>query len=95
MHAVPVLSPTMDTGLFSYNILSPIVTTINSTSLHNAIKQFAKLYRNLNINSMIIKDQNMHYKTILKYYKHDGRNKVGINYWPYPDYAVGPYVLRP
>ena len=30
MQAIPVLSPNMDTGLFSYNIVSPIVTTVNA-----------------------------------------------------------------
>lgn len=94
MQAIPVLSPNMDTGLFSYNIVSPIVTTIDSTDLHSAIKQFAKLYRNLNINSMIIKDQHRHYKTHLKYYQHDGRNKVGINYYPYPQYTPYPLILN-
>lgn len=94
MQAIPVLSPNMDTGLFSYNIVSPIVTSVNAVDLHSAIKQFAKLYRNLNINSMIIKDQYRHYKTHLKYYQHDGRNKVGINYYPYPQYTAIPLMLN-
>ena len=93
MQAIPVLSPNMNTGLFRYNVVSPIVRPIYSIDLHSAIKQFAKLYRNLNINSMIIKDQNKHYKTHLKYYQHDGRNKVGINYYPYPQYINQPMFL--
>tara|TARA_B100001093_G_C26769419_1_gene989367 strand:- start:1199 stop:1480 length:282 start_codon:yes stop_codon:yes gene_type:complete len=85
MYSVPVLSPVnLNPGLFTYNVVSPIVTTVNATSLHSAIKLFAKTYRNMNINSMIIKDQNRHYKTKLRYYTNDGRNKVGINYYPLP-----------
>ena len=80
-----MLSPVnLNPGLFSYNVVSPIVTTVNATSLRDAIKLFAKTYHNLNINTMIIKDQNRHYKTNLKYYTNDGRNKVGINYYPLP-----------
>lgn len=65
-----------------YQVLSPIVMSINGDSFKEAIKNFVKLNHRLDINKIIITDQQNHMEATLKYFKHDGRNKVGINYYP-------------
>jgi hypothetical protein len=65
-----------------FNVISPIVTTINGDSMKEAIKNFIKINHNLNITNMIIKDQSHNVEARMKYYQHDGRNKVGINMYP-------------
>lgn len=65
-----------------FNIVSPIVATIDGDSLKDAIKNFIKINHNLNITDMIIRDQSNNIQARIKYYKEDGRNKVGINMFP-------------
>lgn len=65
-----------------FNIVSPLVATIDGDSLKDAIKNFIKINHNLNITDMIIKDQSNNIQARIKYYKEDGRNKVGINMFP-------------
>lgn len=65
-----------------FNVVSPIVATIDGDSLKDAIKNFIKFNHNLNITEMIIKDQSNNIRANINYYKHDGRNKVGINMFP-------------
>jgi hypothetical protein len=65
-----------------FNVISPIVTTINGDSMKEAIKNFIKINHNLNITNMIIKDQSQNVEARMNYYQHDGRNKVGINMYP-------------
>ena len=65
-----------------YNVVSPLVATIDGNSLKDAIKNFIKFNHNLNITEMIIKDQSNNIRANINYYKHDGRNKVGINMFP-------------
>ena len=40
-----------------FNIVSPIVATIDGDSVKDAVKNFIKINHNLNITEMIIKDQ--------------------------------------
>ena len=65
-----------------FNVVSPIVATIDGDSLKDAIKNFIKINHNLNITEMIIRDQTNNIQAKIKYYKEDGRNKVGINMFP-------------
>ena len=65
-----------------FQIVSPFVMTIDGTNLKSAIKNFVKLHHSLKINNMVVADQNRHMDVTLKYYKHDGRNKVGIDMYP-------------
>ena len=65
-----------------FQIVSPFVMNINGTDLKSAVKNFVKLHHSLKINNMVVADQNRHVDVALKYYKHDGRNKVGIDMYP-------------
>ena len=71
-----------------FQIVHPIVTTINGDSFKEAIKNFVKLNHRLNLNEMIITDQNNYYTATWKKIKHDGRNKVGIDYYPTPSTVI-------
>jgi hypothetical protein len=55
---------------------------VNGTSFKTAVKNFVKLHHSLKLNKIIITDQNKHMEATLKYYKNDGRNRVGINMYP-------------
>jgi len=68
--------------MFTYQVISPIVVNIDGNSFKNAIKNFAKLYHNMNLAQIIITDQHRHMEAKLNYYIHDGRNKVGIDMYP-------------
>jgi hypothetical protein len=65
-----------------YQILSPIPYSVYADSYKEAIKNYINFNHQMNINNIIITDQKNHMKALLKYYKHDGRNKVGINMFP-------------
>lgn len=71
-----------------YQILQPFAYTIDANSFHEAIKNFVKINKAISINSMIITDQQKHMKANMNYYKHDGRNKVGINMFPISPYGL-------
>jgi hypothetical protein len=67
-----------------YQIVSPVVATIEANSFKEAVKNFAKVNYNYNINQLIIKDQMNHYEAKLRYYTENEKNKVGITVYPYP-----------
>lgn len=66
-----------------YNIVSPYTVSLNSTDLTSAVKQFAKTYYHMKINEIIIKDQIRNYRANLKYFKDNGRPRVGIRMFPH------------
>jgi len=67
-----------------FQIVSPIVTSIQGDSFKEAIKNYVKFNHNLNITNLIIKDQADHaYEARLRYYTQNERNKVGIDVYPY------------
>jgi hypothetical protein len=51
-------------------------------SFKDALKEFVKLNRHMNITNMIIRDQAKHYQANIRYYQEDTRNKVGIDVYP-------------
>jgi hypothetical protein len=65
-----------------YTFLQPVQYVLNADSVNEAIKNYVKFHRFHNINKIMLKDQMTHYKANLKYFKYDGRNKVGINVYP-------------
>jgi hypothetical protein len=67
-----------------YQIVSPIVATIEGDSFKEAIKNYVKFNHNLNIRNLIVKDQADHaYEARLRYYMENQKNKVGIDVYPY------------
>lgn len=71
-----------------FQVLSPFVYTIDADSIYEAIKNIVKIKRHMNINQLIITDRIRNMKATMKYYKHDGRNKVGINVYPMGQYGT-------
>lgn len=83
-----------------FQIVQPIVTDIYGDSFKEAIKNYVKLNYNANITNMVIKDQNNHYQTRLRYYQENNKNKVGIDVYPYtnmsyPIIQPGPFIQSP
>jgi hypothetical protein len=63
-----------------YQIVSPIVQTINGDSLKEAIKNFVKVNDMYSLNKLIVTDQqNAFYNANINYYKNDNKNKVKID----------------
>jgi hypothetical protein len=71
-----------------FNIIYPFTQIINGDTLNEAIKTFVKLNYDINLTKLIIQDQNKYYDTKIKYYVHDGRNKIGINMFPTNQYLL-------
>jgi hypothetical protein len=65
-----------------FQVVYPFETNIYGDSYKEAIKNFIKLNRDLNITRMIIKDKSRQIEANFDYYTYDGRNKVGINMFP-------------
>jgi hypothetical protein len=65
-----------------YQIVSPFTDTIYGDSFKEAIKNYIKVNRNVNVSQMIVTDQTNHIQAYMKYYQQDGRNRVGINMYP-------------
>ena len=70
-----------------YTFLQPVHYVLNADTVNEAIKNYVKFHRFHKINQIMLTDQIKHYKASLKYFKHDGRNKVGINVYPMPKYG--------
>jgi len=63
-----------------YQIVSPVVQTINGDSLKEAIKNFVKINDMYSLNKLIVTDQqNAFYNANINYYKNNNINKVKIN----------------
>lgn len=63
-----------------YQIVSPIVQTINGDSLKEAIKNFVKINDMYSLNKLIVTDQqNAFYNANINYYKNNNKNKVKID----------------
>ena len=77
-----------------FQVLSPIVASIDGDSFKDAIKTYIKLNHNINLNRLIISDQQQTVQANLKYYQQDGRNKVGIDMYPVTNVGV-PLITSP
>ena len=74
-----------------YQIVSPFTADIYGDSFKEAVKNYLKMNRNINVSSMIITDQMNHMQAYMKYYQQDGRNRVGINMYP----ITNPFLNSP
>ena len=77
---------------YIYQIVYPFQQDIYGSSFKEAVKNYVKTSHDINIRNMIIKDQVDHYETILRYYKENDKNKVGIDVYPYTG-INGPYAV--
>ena len=64
-----------------YQVVHPFQYSISADTVNEAIKNFVKIHRNLNIANIIITDQKNNYEAKFNYFMEDGRNKVGINHY--------------
>ncbi len=66
----------------AFQIVYPIVATIDGDSFKDAIKNYVKLNYDYNLTSIIITDQMRYMKANLNYYKDNSKQKVGISLAP-------------
>ncbi len=83
-----------------YQVIQPFTYQLNANSMNEAIKNFVKIHHSLNLQNIIISDQQNNYQANFKYFTQDGRNRVGINTYPYsqaitygPSYST--YIDQP
>lgn len=64
-----------------YQVVSPVVMTIDGDSFKDAVKNFVKLNYSMNLANIIITDQyrTKYMKADLNYYSEGSKSKVGIN----------------
>lgn len=72
-----------------YQVVYPFSHSISADSFNDAIKNFSKVHRDMNINHIIVTDQNRHMQARMKNFSKDGRNFMGFNYFPYQT-PIGP-----
>jgi hypothetical protein len=71
--------------MLRYQIVYPVRYDIYGDSFKEAVKNYVKLQQNYDMNKLIIADQSNHaYEAKLRYYMENQRNKVGIDFYPYP-----------
>jgi hypothetical protein len=72
-----------------YQIVSPVYASIQGDSFKEAVKNYVKFNRNLDITNLIIKDQADHqWEARLRYYMQNEKNKVGIDVYPYTNVSI-------
>jgi len=62
-----------------FQILSPIVTSIEGDSLKEAIKNFVKVNHAYQFRNFVLADQVNKYNANINYYRQNNKNKIGIN----------------
>ena len=79
-----------------FSIVYPYQSVIDADSFKEAIKQYVKINRNVNINQMILTDRMNHINAELNYYKQNNVDKVGITMYPIsPNYNIYPNFVGP
>lgn len=79
-----------------FSVVYPYPSIIDADSFKEAIKEYVKINRNININQMIITDKMSHVNADLNYYRRNNVDKVGINMYPIsPNYNIYPNFYGP
>jgi len=61
-----------------YQVLSPVVATIEGDTLKEAIKNFTKINYLYQYNNLVIANANKQYNANIDYYRQDNKKKIGI-----------------
>lgn len=71
--------------MLNYQIVYPVVADIYGDSFKEAVKNYVKFKNDYDLNKIIITDRmNNAYKIKLRYYMENEKNKVGMDFYPYP-----------
>lgn len=81
--------------MFVYQVVQPFQYAITADSFKDAIKNFVKVHRDLNLTNIIIKDQSKYYQANFNYWFEGGKNKVQISTNPYLGaVSLGPSYIQ-
>ena len=67
----------------SFRILHPVAMTIDGKNFADAVKNYVKLNRFMNIEQIILADQYKHMRANVRYYDHNNRRKASIQLFPF------------
>ncbi len=65
-----------------FQVISPMLMNLDGSDFTEAVKNFVKLNRHLNINELILTDQIDYMRANIHYYNNGGRNKASIRMRP-------------
>jgi hypothetical protein len=65
-----------------FQVVHPVVMTINAESFKDAVKNFVKMNQDLTLTSLILTDQSRYMKANLNFYNEANKHKVGISLFP-------------
>ena len=65
-----------------FQVISPMLMNVDGSDFNEAVKNFIKLNRHLNINELILTDQINNMRANIRYYNRGGRHKAGIRLQP-------------
>ncbi len=72
----------------SFQIISPIVMSIDGKDFEDALRNFLKINHVMNIERLIISDQTQRMMANIKYYSSSGKRKVHASMMPTPLYSI-------
>ncbi len=65
-----------------FQVISPMLMNVDGSDFNEAVKNFIKLNRHMNINELILTDQINNMRANIRYYNKGGRHKAGIRLEP-------------
>lgn len=65
-----------------FQVISPMLMNVDGSDFNEAVKNFIKLNRHMNINELILTDQINNMRANIRYYNKGGRHKAGIRLQP-------------
>jgi hypothetical protein len=69
--------------MYSYQVVYPFLYSISANNFNEAVKNFTKMHRHMNLSNIIVSDQLNHRRFKLKYFRQKNKDKVGFNAYPY------------
>ena len=68
----------------NFTFINPYPIDMYANTMHDAIKNYIKMYQSYRINQLIFQDREKHYEARMKYFKEGTRDKVGIKVFLLP-----------
>ncbi len=68
----------------NFTFINPYPINMYANSMHDAIKNYVKMYQSHRINQLILQDREKYYKAKMKYFKNEHHDNVGIKVFAIP-----------
>ncbi len=78
-----------------FQVISPMLMNVDGSDFNEAVKNFVKLNRHLQISDLILTDQINNMRANIRYYNRGGRNKAGIRLYPTTERVITSFPGSP